>query len=82
MLKIIQGNLLLTMKRAEAAVSAFRAAQELRPDIRSYQGSSLYLEKIYCCVNCISFSHFMYSAVNIYFEVLMVENLEIYRLLT
>ncbi|XP_068496602.1 anaphase-promoting complex subunit 7 isoform X2 [Phaseolus vulgaris] len=33
-----QGNLLLTMKRAEAAVSAFRAAQELRPDIRSYQG--------------------------------------------
>lgn len=36
--EIIQGNLLLTMKRAEAAVSAFRAAQELRPDIRSYQG--------------------------------------------
>ncbi|KAG4971256.1 hypothetical protein JHK85_037677 [Glycine max] len=33
-----QGNLLLTMKRAEAAVPAFRAAQELRPDIRSYQG--------------------------------------------
>lgn len=26
------------MKRAEAAVIAFRAAQELRPDIRSYQG--------------------------------------------
>lgn len=36
--EFIQGNLLLTMKRAEAAVSAFRAAQELRPDIRSYQG--------------------------------------------
>lgn len=35
---IMKGNLLLTMKRAEAAVSAFRAAQELRPDIRSYQG--------------------------------------------
>ncbi|KAG5113655.1 hypothetical protein JHK82_036924 [Glycine max] len=35
---IMKGNLLLTMKRAEAAVPAFRAAQELRPDIRSYQG--------------------------------------------
>ncbi|KAL1288858.1 hypothetical protein HN51_057317 [Arachis hypogaea] len=35
---IMKGNLLLTMKRAEAAVSAFRGAQELRPDIRSYQG--------------------------------------------
>jgi len=35
------------MKRAEAAVSAFRAAQELRPDIRSYQGSSLYLEELH-----------------------------------
>ncbi|XP_027363285.1 anaphase-promoting complex subunit 7 isoform X2 [Abrus precatorius] len=34
---IMKGNLLLTMKRADAAVSAFRAAQELRPDIRSYQ---------------------------------------------
>ncbi|XP_019419807.1 PREDICTED: anaphase-promoting complex subunit 7 [Lupinus angustifolius] len=35
---IMKGNLLLTMKRAEAAVSAFRGAQELRPDIRAYQG--------------------------------------------
>ncbi|XP_057429582.1 anaphase-promoting complex subunit 7 [Lotus japonicus] len=35
---LIKGHLLLTMKRAEAAVSAFRGAQELRPDIRSYQG--------------------------------------------
>ncbi|MED6221516.1 Anaphase-promoting complex subunit 7 [Stylosanthes scabra] len=35
---IMKGNLLLTTKRAEAAVSAFRGAQELRPDIRSYQG--------------------------------------------
>lgn len=26
------------MKRPEAAVPAFRGAQELRPDIRSYQG--------------------------------------------
>ena len=33
-----QGNLLLTMKRPEAAAGAFRVAQELRPDIRSYQG--------------------------------------------
>ncbi|KAI9123049.1 hypothetical protein K1719_005938 [Acacia pycnantha] len=35
---IMKGNLLLTMKRPEAAVVAFRGAQELRPDIRSYQG--------------------------------------------
>ncbi|XP_045800773.1 anaphase-promoting complex subunit 7 [Trifolium pratense] len=35
---IMKGNLLLTMKRAEPAVSAFRGAQELRPDIRTYQG--------------------------------------------
>ncbi|KAG2727196.1 hypothetical protein I3843_01G142800 [Carya illinoinensis] len=35
---IMKGNLLLTAKRAEAAVIAFRGAQELRPDIRSYQG--------------------------------------------
>jgi len=34
------------MKRAEAAVSAFRSAQELRPDIRSYQGFSFILGKI------------------------------------
>ncbi|KAL5541811.1 hypothetical protein UlMin_009521 [Ulmus minor] len=46
---IMKGNLLLTMKRAEAAVIAFRVAQELRPDIRSYQGlvhSFLSLSKI------------------------------------
>ncbi|KAL6293214.1 hypothetical protein ACE6H2_001356 [Prunus campanulata] len=46
---IMKGNLLLTMKRAEAAVVAFRVAQELRPDIRSYQGlvhSYLALSKI------------------------------------
>lgn len=35
---IMKGNLLLAMKQPEAAVSAFRNAQELRPDIRSYQG--------------------------------------------
>ena len=29
------------MKQPEAAVSAFRNAQELRPDIRSYQGATL-----------------------------------------
>ncbi|KAH9683322.1 Anaphase-promoting complex subunit 7 [Citrus sinensis] len=33
-----KGNLLLSMKRPEAAVIAFRGAQELRPDLRSYQG--------------------------------------------
>lgn len=33
-----QGNLLLALKRPEAAVIAFRGAQELRPDLRSYQG--------------------------------------------
>uniref|UniRef100_A0A0A0KED2 Anaphase-promoting complex subunit 7 n=1 Tax=Cucumis sativus TaxID=3659 RepID=A0A0A0KED2_CUCSA len=35
---IMKGNLLLAMKQPDAAVSAFRNAQELRPDIRSYQG--------------------------------------------
>uniref|UniRef100_A0A2P2KKT8 Uncharacterized protein MANES_15G015300 n=1 Tax=Rhizophora mucronata TaxID=61149 RepID=A0A2P2KKT8_RHIMU len=35
---IMKGNLLLAMKRPEAAVVAFRGAQELRPDLRSYQG--------------------------------------------
>lgn len=34
----IQGNLFLSMNRPEAAVIAFRGAQELRPDLRSYQG--------------------------------------------
>lgn len=33
-----QGNLFLSMNRPEAAVVAFRGAQELRPDLRSYQG--------------------------------------------
>ncbi|EEF45499.1 anaphase-promoting complex subunit 7 [Ricinus communis] len=35
---IMKGNLLLSLKRPEAAVIAFRGAQELRPDLRSYQG--------------------------------------------
>lgn len=34
----IQGNLFLSMNRPETAVFAFRGAQELRPDLRSYQG--------------------------------------------
>lgn len=33
-----QGNLFLSMNRPEAAVIAFRGAQELRADFRSYQG--------------------------------------------
>lgn len=46
---IMKGNLLLSMNRPEAAVVAFRGAQELRPDLRSYQGlvrSYLMLSKI------------------------------------
>ncbi|GMH08334.1 hypothetical protein Nepgr_010174 [Nepenthes gracilis] len=46
---IIKGNLLLSMNQPEAAVAAFRAAQELRPDLRSYQGlvrSYLALSKV------------------------------------
>lgn len=35
---IMKGHLLLTTKQAESAVIAFRGAQELRPDIRSYEG--------------------------------------------
>ncbi|CAA7399926.1 unnamed protein product [Spirodela intermedia] len=35
---VMKGNLLLQLKRSDAAVTAFRAAQELRPDLRSYQG--------------------------------------------
>lgn len=35
---IMKGNLFLAMNRPEAAVIAFRGAQELRPDLRSYQG--------------------------------------------
>lgn len=36
--EFVQGNLLLSMNRPEAAVIAYRGAQELRPDLRSYQG--------------------------------------------
>ncbi|KAI5650694.1 hypothetical protein M9H77_36699 [Catharanthus roseus] len=46
---IMKGNLFLSMNRPEAAVIAFRGAQELRPDLRSYQGlvrSYLALSKI------------------------------------
>lgn len=46
---IMKGNLFLSMNRPEAAVVAFRGAQELRPDLRSYQGlvhSYLALSKI------------------------------------
>lgn len=35
---IMKGNLLLSLKRPEAAVMAFKGAQELRADLRSYQG--------------------------------------------
>ncbi|PIA44508.1 hypothetical protein AQUCO_01700244v1 [Aquilegia coerulea] len=45
----IQGNLYISLDRPDAAVVAFRAAQELRPDLRSYQGlvrSYLVLSKI------------------------------------
>lgn len=35
---IMKGNLFLSQNRPEAAVTAFRGAQELRPDLRSYQG--------------------------------------------
>ncbi|KAL6532255.1 Anaphase-promoting complex subunit 7 [Orobanche gracilis] len=35
---IMKGNLYLSMNRLEAALIAFRGAQELRPDLRSYQG--------------------------------------------
>ncbi|KAK6117317.1 hypothetical protein DH2020_048908 [Rehmannia glutinosa] len=46
---IMKGNLYLSMNRPEAAVIAYRGAQELRPDLRSYQGlvrSYLALSKI------------------------------------
>ncbi|CAK9159746.1 unnamed protein product [Ilex paraguariensis] len=46
---IMKGNLFLSMNRPEPAVIAFRGAQELRPDLRSYQGlvrSYLALSKI------------------------------------
>ncbi|KAG6428114.1 hypothetical protein SASPL_112363 [Salvia splendens] len=35
---IMKGNLFLSLNRPEAAVIAFRGAQELRPDLCSYQG--------------------------------------------
>ncbi|KAL9261192.1 Anaphase-promoting complex subunit 7-like protein [Drosera capensis] len=35
---IMKGNLALSLNLPEAGVAAFRAAQELRPDLRSYQG--------------------------------------------
>ncbi|KAK1417875.1 hypothetical protein QVD17_27009 [Tagetes erecta] len=35
---IVKGNLFLSMNQPEAAVAAFRCAQELRSDLRSYQG--------------------------------------------
>lgn len=46
---IMKGNLFLSMNQPEAAVIAYRGAQELRPDLRSYQGlvrSYLALAKI------------------------------------
>nr|DAD37983.1 TPA_asm: hypothetical protein HUJ06_008624 [Nelumbo nucifera] len=46
---IMKGNLFLSLNRPDAAVTAFRGAQELRPDLRSYQGlvrSYLSLSKI------------------------------------
>ncbi|CBI26098.3 hypothetical protein AAG906_027623 [Vitis piasezkii] len=46
---IMKGNLYLSMNRPDAAVVAFRGAQELKPDLRSYQGlvrSYLALSKI------------------------------------
>ncbi|XP_027121116.2 anaphase-promoting complex subunit 7-like isoform X1 [Coffea arabica] len=46
---IVKGNLLLSMNRPDAAAIAFRGAQDLRADLRSYQGlvrSYLALSKI------------------------------------
>ncbi|KAK1292177.1 Anaphase-promoting complex subunit 7 [Acorus calamus] len=46
---IMKGNLCLLLNRPDAAVTAFRGAQELRPDLRSYQGlvrSYLALSKV------------------------------------
>jgi hypothetical protein len=34
----VQGNISLNLNRPEAAVMAFRKAQLLKPDLRSYQG--------------------------------------------
>ncbi|GFP81931.1 anaphase-promoting complex subunit 7 [Phtheirospermum japonicum] len=46
---IMKGNLYLSMNRPDAAVIAYRGAQELRPDLRSFQGlvrSYLALSKV------------------------------------
>nr|GMD63012.1 anaphase-promoting complex subunit 7 [Ipomoea batatas] len=43
---IMKGNLFLSMNRPEAAVIAFRGAQELRPDLRSYQGPTTHHSEI------------------------------------
>ena len=61
------------MKRAEAAVPAFRAAQELRPDIRSYQGLFFTWKNILHKLHLFPAMTFMYSAVNIYRKVLILE---------
>lgn len=44
------------MKQPEAAVSAFRNAQELRPDIRSYQGVT-FKQKISYSIRQLSMLH-------------------------
>nr|KJB72619.1 hypothetical protein B456_011G187600 [Gossypium raimondii] len=44
---LMKGNLLLALKRPESAVMAFRGAQELRADLRSYQGLN-FMEKRMC----------------------------------
>ena len=62
------------MKRAEAAVPAFRAAQELRPDIRSYQGLFYTYKNILLHdLHLFPAMTFMYSAVNSYWKVLILE---------
>lgn len=43
---IVKGNLSLSLNRPEAALAAFRKAQALRPDLRSYQGLVQALLKI------------------------------------
>lgn len=43
---IVKGNIALSMNRPEAALAAFRKAQALKPDLRSYQGLVQALLKI------------------------------------
>ncbi|KAH7290555.1 hypothetical protein KP509_30G053600 [Ceratopteris richardii] len=43
---IVKGNIALSMSRPEAALAAFRKAQSLKPDLRSYQGLVQALLKI------------------------------------